>query len=304
MLKAKGKAGWGGAGKVKDMRTAFWKKYRRFRKLQAMFMPGVLVQASDTTSALGAKRPVEPEDMMLWLPSDIPTAARKAYRASLFTTEAALRKLQCSENLNALRLRLHTKSHLIRFKNKNFTGQKKTTRARTLLDDLGDKINATAQKYRTAYIALARLEDDPLPFRPLVDSDIQTKFVFDHDGQAARRLAKLTQHSSRRRIQTTLLREDDNDQDPAQDEADGAWISGSSRRKMSWIWTAEGAPDVNDDQFLHDCKSSKCYKFLKTDMWYSYSGRMVEIVRAQGEMEGRGHSFGGGDAPSTGVTAV
>lgn len=99
---------------MKDMQTAFWKKHRRFCKLQGMFMPGVLVQSSDTRPSPtvdiadartnNAKRSVEPEDMVLWLPSDIPKTSRKGFRPSLFTTEAALRKLQCSENLNALRL--------------------------------------------------------------------------------------------------------------------------------------------------------------------------------------------------------
>lgn len=97
--------------------------------------------------------------------------------------------------------------------------------------------------------------DDPAPFRPLADSDVQTKYVFDHDGQAARRLAKLTQHSSRRRIQTTFVRVDDDEADVAGETViDGAWLAGSSRQRMSWIWTAQGAPDVQDDQFLHDCE--------------------------------------------------
>lgn len=123
------------------------------------------------------------------------------------------------------------------------------------MDDLGDKINTTKQKYRTTYAALANLVDDPAPFRPLADSDVQTKFVFDHDGQAARRLAKLTQHASRRRIQSTIVRVDDNEQDgPEEEMVDGAFVGGSSRQRMSWIWTAQGAPDVQDEQFLHDCK--------------------------------------------------
>lgn len=93
--------------------------------------------------------PVEAEAIKLWLPSDIPSDKRAiGFKPSVFPTEVALRRSQCSTALVTLRARLHAKGYLIRFRNSNLVGQQKTTKARGLIDDMSRKITSSKVKYQ------------------------------------------------------------------------------------------------------------------------------------------------------------
>lgn len=251
----------GHARLLQARRTSFWKKLRRFRALQATYMPLALVLASEYEQASSARReeaarknngavkPVEAEDVKLFLPSEIPGAERgPSYRRAIFSTESRLREAQCSTQLASLRMRLHSKSHLIRFRNANLRGQTKTTRSRGALERLGDRITATVGRYRVARKAIIALDGSTKweHFRPLEDTDVSTRFVTDYDGQRARRFAKIGRSGKRGMVA---------DAEVEDEEVNGAESRGASRRKLSWIWTAQGVPDPDTDEYLHECKS-------------------------------------------------
>ncbi|KAF9017052.1 hypothetical protein BDZ89DRAFT_890607, partial [Hymenopellis radicata] len=95
------------------------------------------------------------EAVRLWLPSEIPADSRAGIgKPGLYEAEAVLRRVQCSSALETLRLRLHTKCHFIMFRNTYMRGQRKTSRARTLIDSVSDGVDSMARKYHRAREAL------------------------------------------------------------------------------------------------------------------------------------------------------
>jgi hypothetical protein len=238
--------------KVQERRTEFFKSLGPFRVLQATFMPVVSQLVSEEEEERkGATQPVLAENVVLWLPSQIPWSRRGTCRPSLFTMEEALRRAQCYESLDRVRLRLHARAHLVRFRNKNATGQKKILRARTLIDGVSDRIDAIARKYRDAQVALVRLvgEENAGGYKTLQPDDLTSRWVEDYNATRARRLSKIMGRESR-----LVPRTEENAANEYEADVNGSEKRGASRRKMSWIWTAIGAPDTSNDEYLHECK--------------------------------------------------
>jgi hypothetical protein len=83
--------------------------------------------------------PPKAEAVRLWLPSDLDQATQlNGCAAGLVDMEAELRQAQCSDSLDRIRSHLHAKHHLINRRNQNVTGQNQSTRARTLIERVGD----------------------------------------------------------------------------------------------------------------------------------------------------------------------
>ncbi|KAJ7689073.1 hypothetical protein B0H14DRAFT_3101092 [Mycena olivaceomarginata] len=134
-----------------NTRLAFTAKLRKFRELQAVYMPAAvrMIQKEEVTRDPDLPAP-SAEHIRLWLPSELPR--------NIVDMEAKLREGQAENALVTIRGQLHSKCFLINFRNKNLTGQKKTTRAHTILSQLGDRIEISARKYRDARAALTSLK--------------------------------------------------------------------------------------------------------------------------------------------------
>ncbi len=155
-----------------------------------------------------------------------------------------------------LRLRLHTKCHFIMFQKVYLRGQRKTSCGRTLIDLVSDLVDVQARKYCQARQALLHLvgEEGCGEFRALEKEDVRLRYVQDHDAKAARRLAKLAgRQTAGMLMEANIGSEDDSDSEDDTHHVEGAEERGSSRQTLSWIWTAQGAPD-DYDEYLHDCK--------------------------------------------------
>ncbi|KAJ7939847.1 hypothetical protein B0H13DRAFT_1850053 [Mycena leptocephala] len=153
--------------------------------------------------------------------------------SGLTEMEAKMRSAQCTAALSVLRGRLHAKRHFITFRNDHVTGQKKTTKAGTLIEQLGERVNASAGKYRKGYEGLVALKgNDFAPhFRELKDDDIRLDGDNGESDTAARK--KLAMLSAGRGARAPRN------------------APGQSKRLMSWIWTVkEGSGD--DEKDLHD----------------------------------------------------
>lgn len=174
------------------------------------------------------------ENIKIWMPSDLPASERiDGCKLGLPDMEVRLREAQCSDALDRLRSRLHAKSHLILFRNANITGQGATTRARSLISSVGDRITACAAKYtrgREALIALKGSTFYETRFRELTAEHIKLDTPNPSDIAARRRLGSAGGNAGPR-----------------------APRGGSGRAVMSWIWTAEGGP-TDQDASLHNCK--------------------------------------------------
>ncbi|KAJ6458992.1 hypothetical protein C8R45DRAFT_913193 [Mycena sanguinolenta] len=148
-------------GKIEEHRIAFMAKLKRFRTLQAVYTPAAvrMIQAEEAgrdpdLPALSAKH------IKLWLPSQLPAAQRvgSGCQRNIVDMEATLREGQAENALVTIRGRLHSKRFIINFRNKNLTGQKKTTRAHTIIKQLTERIEVAARKYRDARAALTSLK--------------------------------------------------------------------------------------------------------------------------------------------------
>ncbi|KAJ6495718.1 hypothetical protein C8R47DRAFT_974024 [Mycena vitilis] len=217
--------------KLQDMRRTFFTKLKKFRELQGIYTPAALraVAAEEKRRDVDAE-PQNAEKVKLWFPSELPEATRvEGCLAGVAGMEARMREGQCANALVELRSRLHTKRHLIGFRDSNITGQVKSTKARTLIGQIGDRANATAARYRRAREALTALKGPGYApqFRELKQEDMTLDGeVADEDVVARKKLAMAGAGKKGRMPRH---------------------IDGSSKKVLSWIWTAAGMTLSSDD---------------------------------------------------------
>ncbi len=140
-------------------------------------MPGVctLIDADEEVAA-GRDTLTLAEAVRLWMPSEIPASAQASIGTpQLYTIKETLRRCHCSQALDMLRLRLHTKRHFIMFRKVYLRGQRKTSCGRTLIDSVSDSVDVQARKYRQARQALLQLvgEEGCGEFRALEKEDVR-----------------------------------------------------------------------------------------------------------------------------------
>jgi hypothetical protein len=266
--------------KVEEHRLAFVAKLRKFRELQAVYTPGAvrMIQKEETSRDPDLPAP-SPEHIRLWLPSELPPAERtgSGCQRNVVDMEVALREGQAENALVSIRGRLHSKRYLINFKNLNLTGQKKTTRAHTVIAQLDERINLTASKYRDARAALTSVKGaDYAPHLKLLNaSDIALEGetardpseAAKSDREALKRLAKIGGRT------TQPLRSD---------------ASAKKAPGISWIWLQNNNGLDVSEQDLHDCASFSPYGFVV----YAYSG--CSVTCGMGASEGAEDAVGRG----------
>lgn len=181
------------------------------------------------------------ENVRLWMPSDLPADSQQnGCVAKLPAMELQLRVAQCDEALDAVRSHLHAKKHLINRRNKNVTGQKRSTRSRTLIGQVGDRVTIQSQKYtraRDALFALGGVEEFGARFKVL----LQEHIVLDGEEQQA-------DHEASRRLNRA------GGGGPRSSKKQATVVPGESTRVISWIWFAGDIPEDRDHRGLHACK--------------------------------------------------
>ncbi|KAJ6561834.1 hypothetical protein B0H19DRAFT_1209995 [Mycena capillaripes] len=224
-------------GKLHDWRRALLAKIKKFRDLQEIYMPGA---APAIVAAEAARDPDLPppkaEKIKLWMPSQMRVSKDDPLRGcikGLLNMEAKLRTARCNNALAKLRARLHAKRHFIAFRNDHVTGQIQSTKARTLIGEIGDRVDACVQKYRHARSSLISLsgEADASTFRELRQDDVRLDGdAGESDAAARKKLAMIGAGRGARAPRNA---------------------PGTLKRTMSWIWTAAGALD-DEKERLHD----------------------------------------------------
>ncbi|KAJ7163989.1 hypothetical protein C8R43DRAFT_1122949 [Mycena crocata] len=237
------------ASQIQERRIAFFKKLRKFEKLQRTYMPGVaqLIEAAEERRDSEAPAP-KAENVRLWMPSELTAAERRAScRKGLVQVEARYRAAQCEDTLELLRTRLHAQAHLIQHRNANSVGQRSGLRSATLIGRVGDRIRFLATKYRGARKALVALKgDDFAPqYQDLLDTDLNTGLEQESDHKARKKLARLGSTKGRNRNAPS-----------------------NKPRKLSWIWTVTvGAGGHNEEQ-VRECVRVEWSKALaRRDRW-------------------------------------
>ncbi|KAI0650174.1 hypothetical protein C8Q79DRAFT_1108642 [Trametes meyenii] len=121
---------------------------------------------------------INPEDIILWLPSSLPPLVRVGdFTLRLVHIERRLRTAQVADSLNDIRRLRRMLKSIAEFKRINVSGDgnRANTRSRALYDKFVRKQTRVVERYRTARKALLSLDPDgdwKDRYRELLDSDI------------------------------------------------------------------------------------------------------------------------------------
>lgn len=224
---------------------------QNWETVRSVYMPGLLqIQTSMgvNPTAVWNSDP-NPEDVQLWLPSEVPVAQRRAACVEgLPGMELQLRTGQCSSGLQGLRQTLRVKTRMIYFKNKNVRGQRDGTRSRSIIDRVHKRAIGFVKKYRAARQAKFSLEGPGAweqTFRELRNEDIRGFSNGKPKKAPLRRGIWEDGHAPPAPEATGIFDEaDESESDPDLDEPHEALPpkkkrkkgTGETRKELSWIW--------------------------------------------------------------------
>ncbi|KAJ7601753.1 hypothetical protein DFH06DRAFT_1024912 [Mycena polygramma] len=214
-------------------------------------MPGAARLLDEEEAARDSDAPPpKAEAIKLWMPSEMEPSDREAGCVrGLPKMEAKLRTSQCLNALITLRSRLHSKRFFIGFRYSNIQGQVHGTKANTLQAQLGERVTAAAEKYRVGRAALLRLEGaamDP-QFRPLTEGDLQLDGDDGESDLASKK--KLAMLGSGRGARAPRM------------------APGTSRKVMSWIWTAQGGANEGEEALHNSVRVEWCRARARKLRW-------------------------------------
>ncbi|KAF4580561.1 hypothetical protein EYR38_003160 [Pleurotus pulmonarius] len=203
----------------------------RIRSAQRAYMPileSLMAEDADETSSRDI------EDVPLWLPSAVDASQRESgCTHGLAAKEEMLREAQCHDALDKIRALQRGKAHLVIYKNRNVRGQRPSTRARTSLDRLDDRIRMETVRYRDARTALLSLRGHgpwEVVLQPLQDADLRPPSAFDIDDPDDA-IGADGKKKSQKKLQA--LRH-----------------LGDGHKKASWVWTTTGTlPEEDNGDF-------------------------------------------------------
>ncbi|KAJ7887149.1 hypothetical protein B0H13DRAFT_2342514 [Mycena leptocephala] len=237
--------------KIQDRRITFLSKLSKFRALQAVFMPGAARLLTDEEAERDADAPPpKPEHIKLWMPSEMEAADRAmGCVRGLADIEAKLRASQCLNALVNLRSRLHSKRFFIGFRYANMSGQHQVMKANTLQKQIGNRVDACAARYRAGRTALLRLQGESMDpqFRPLEEKDIQLDGEDGESDRAAKK--KLAMIGSGRGARAPRM------------------APGTSKKVMSWIWTAQGGQNDGEEALHNSVRVEWCRARARKLRW-------------------------------------
>jgi hypothetical protein len=140
---------------VVELRTAFRRRFVKFRQLQAQYQPEVTPLVNIPAPS---PDPYAIHDAPLYLPSTLPPEALGVCSKRLVLMETELRMGQCRDSLIQLRTRLSAQARLLKYKYVHVRHQGPNTRSQGLVARATAKIETAAIKYRHALAMLQSLD--------------------------------------------------------------------------------------------------------------------------------------------------
>ncbi|KAK7021079.1 hypothetical protein VNI00_017525 [Paramarasmius palmivorus] len=162
--------------KVEELRVSLGKLFNTYEQLMPIYMPG-LVQYLEDIDQREDSSDVDPADIKIWLPSDIPAEDRhRVCHPNIAAVEARLEVARCHDALHGIRHTLRIKSRMTLFKNTNVRGQRESGKAREVINRVVNRVHFYANRYRACRFALLKLWGDgewEKTLQPLKDEDLR-----------------------------------------------------------------------------------------------------------------------------------
>ncbi|KAL0576155.1 hypothetical protein V5O48_005823 [Marasmius crinis-equi] len=238
------------ATKVIEQRNAMRRTLTTLASLRQAYMPG-LERYLQEAKLPNMNADVHPEDIVLYLPSDLPEDRRgRLCVPDLIEVEAKLQRARCVDALHGLRHTLRVKSRMILFKNTNVRGQRESGRSREVINRVVFRARAFAESYRESRSAYKNLVGGGTwesQLRVLNDTDVRSLRdpALVHVGPG-RRGTNEEDIESRPPNVTPETSIDLIPPDRMEWEHRTRYGTGETRRIVSWIWTAGGKVDLED----------------------------------------------------------
>ncbi|KAJ7152741.1 hypothetical protein C8R43DRAFT_1127191 [Mycena crocata] len=239
--------------RIQEWRHALLVKISKFRTLQKIYTPGaVATMEKEELERDQDCAPPKAENVKLYMPSEMSAEddndTLRGSVSGLLGMEEKLRVAQCDNSLVSLRARLHAKGHLIGFRNSNVTGQVAATKARTLIEEVGERVESYAKRYRRGRAALQALgkEAEYPHFKELLAAHVQLDGdAGESDAASIKRLGLLA---------SGLRRE-------------ARHAPGTTRRVLSWIWTAPGALEDKTERVHESVRVEWTRALARKERW-------------------------------------
>ncbi|KAK7017442.1 CxC2 domain-containing protein [Favolaschia claudopus] len=242
--------------RISQMRRAFFVKLAKFRRLQAVYMPGAVEELMEEDDGRDSELPApEAEDVLLYLPSGLPAGRRAGCSGRLLEREARLREGQLSDGIAKLRRALLSRTHLWDWKDLRVRGQREGTRSAVLSQRIENNIQDIAKKYRSSREALIALrgEENCGEWKVLRDDDIRGDQMEEVDMGARRRLGRVGSTTRERYRSKVAGRKEGRGQ--------------RAKKQMSWIWTSGGGPGEDEEELREAVRIEWSRAQARRDRW-------------------------------------
>ncbi|KAK7052398.1 CxC2 domain-containing protein [Favolaschia claudopus] len=242
--------------RISQMRRALLVKLAKFRRLQAVYMPGAVEEMMEEDDARDSELPApEAEEVRLYLPSGLPAGRRAGCSERLLEREARLREGQLSDGISKLRRALLSRTHLWDWKDMRVRGQRAGTRSAVLSQRIENNIQDIAKKYRSNREALIALRgaEDCSEWKVSRDEDIRGDEMDEVDMGARRKLGRIGS-TTRERYRSKVA---------GRKEGSGR----RGKKQMSWIWTSGGGPGEDEEDLREAVRIEWSRAQARRDRW-------------------------------------
>jgi len=266
-IKANGTSATGEQKKeIADRKLVLRDKLNAWLPLRLVYLPGLHQFLKDDRLEIppgSIDSSTEVDEVLLYLPSSIPTAFRRAVCTDgLSNMEEHLRLAQCNDSLQGVKHTLRIRTRMIQWKNKNIRGQRDGVRSRTVIDRIHGKARKAVAKYRVARSALYALRGGGAweeQLRELEDGDVRSYSDIQAVQIAPGRRGTVEEDAEPR----MELTNNTDDMDISLEGRTRTQREGTGRTRMvtSWIWQVgktniDDTTDSNDDILRSEwCKS-------------------------------------------------
>ncbi len=227
-----------------------------------VYMPRVMLRHEHAIAqAMGE---IQPEDKMLWFPSDLtPSVCKVLCLASLSHKEEVLREAQCWDALASICSLLRAEAAVHDFHNKTARGQSTLTRMADILEGWKAKRSVDVKKYRKAWQALLSLRgvgDWMDHLWELKNTNMASMYGSMLDVSKVVSQASLVRCKKKQKVTADATKDMPKD--------------------ISWIWLSEGSPTTYDETMslegMFECLFNHKWH-LMLDQMCTFTGYEAEL---------------------------